>query len=79
MHEIGCYRCPGCKSILRLGTAPHLATGASKEMLRMQWQRFKPVRLVPQPGLKIYPARCKKCGGKGRVKRAVNRGGVLAP
>jgi hypothetical protein len=25
-----------------------------------------------QPGLKIYPARCEKCGGKGRITLAVN-------
>jgi hypothetical protein len=32
-----------------------------------------PVLTQPmQPGRKIYPAPCKKCGGKGRMKEAVN-------
>jgi len=25
-----------------------------------------------QPGRKIYPAKCKKCGGKGRIAEAAN-------
>ena len=32
-----------------------------------------PVLTQPmQPGRKIYPAPCKKCGGKGRMKEAAN-------
>jgi len=29
-----------------------------------------------QPGRKIYPAPCKACAGKGRIKEAANRGGL---
>jgi DnaJ-class molecular chaperone len=28
---------------------------------------FAPVKQPVQPGRKIYPAPCKKCGGKGRI------------
>ena len=30
---------------------------------------FPSVMQPVQPGRKIYPASCKKCGGKGRLKR----------
>jgi DnaJ-class molecular chaperone len=32
----------------------------------------QPVEQQPQPGRKIYPPKCKVCGGKGRVKEAAN-------
>jgi DnaJ-class molecular chaperone len=31
---------------------------------------FPSVRQPPQPGRRIYPVPCEKCGGKGRVPRA---------
>lgn len=32
-----------------------------------------PVVMQPvQPGRKIYPAKCKKCGGKGRIAEPAN-------
>jgi len=37
-----------------------------------------PVVLQPvQPGRKIYPAKCKKCGGKGRIYRGSPTPGAL--
>jgi DnaJ-class molecular chaperone len=33
---------------------------------------FPTVMQPVQPGKKIYPAPCKKCGGKGRIKKAPN-------
>jgi DnaJ-class molecular chaperone len=33
---------------------------------------FPVVMKAVQPGRKIYPAPCKKCGGKGRIKSAAN-------
>ncbi len=36
-----------------------------------------PVVMQPvRPGRKIYPAPCKKCGGKGRITEAANLGGL---
>lgn len=78
-YEIFRYRCPVCKSILRLGRGPALRRATEKKCSACNGSGFKPVRLVPQPGRKIYPARCEKCGGKGRVRRAANQGGVPAP
>jgi hypothetical protein len=44
----------------------------------MQWHRLSRGDAQPvRPGRKIYPAPCKNCGGKGRIKedamRALNR------
>jgi DnaJ-class molecular chaperone len=33
---------------------------------------FPTVMQPVQPGKKIYPAPCRKCGGKGRIKKADN-------
>jgi len=33
---------------------------------------FAPVEQPVQPGRKIYPAPCKKCGGKGRIASRVD-------
>jgi DnaJ-class molecular chaperone len=33
---------------------------------------FSAVKQPTQPGRKIYPAECGKCGGKGRITEAAN-------
>jgi DnaJ-class molecular chaperone len=36
-----------------------------------------PVVVQPaRPGRKIYPPLCNKCGGRGRITEAANRGGL---
>lgn len=37
---------------------------------------FQSVMQPVQPGKKIYPPPCKKCGGKGRIKKAAKCGGL---
>jgi DnaJ-class molecular chaperone len=33
---------------------------------------FPKVKQPPEPGRRIYPAPCRKCGGKGRIKETGN-------
>lgn len=37
------------------------------------------VKRRAQPGRRIYPPRCLKCLGKGRIEKAANRGGLTWP
>ena len=42
------------------------------ECLACQGTGFPPVKQPAQSGRKIYPAPCRKCGGKGKIKQAAN-------
>lgn len=72
-HEIGSYRCPVCKSILRLGQRRTLPPAPEKKCVAWNGTGVSSSRGASQPGRKIYPARCEKCRGKGRVKVGPSR------
>jgi DnaJ-class molecular chaperone len=43
---------------------------AEKECSAGSGTGFPPTKQPAQPGRRIYPARCEKCGGKGKITKA---------
>jgi DnaJ-class molecular chaperone len=47
-----------------------LAKSPERECPVCKGTGFPPVKQPKEPGRKIYPARCERCDGKGRVEAA---------
>jgi hypothetical protein len=74
------YRCPICKTTLRLVERQSSTRDVvTKKPIFVEIEcdacngtGFSAVKQPMRPGRKVYAARCKKCGGKGRIKKAAN-------
>jgi hypothetical protein len=75
-HQIVFYKCPSCASVLKCAernpSSPRDWSNMSKEIKceACKGTGFAITKKPVQPGRRIYPERCNKCDGKGRIIKA---------